>query len=84
MIVFYLMLVLIGDHGQLRAQPITSNDWIVLVAQLQSKQHRLDTDDRKFLFTMLNVLTSRDDAAPNEAQRKWLLDIERRLKTSKD
>ena len=62
------------------AQPVTSDDWVRLVVELQSKQEQFDNDDRKFLARMINILTANEHVLPDAPQRKWLLDIERRLK----
>src|SRR5262245_65650171 len=50
------------------------DDWFRLVVELERRADRLDRDDRAFLRSMINVLTTSQDAAPQPHQQRWLLD----------
>lgn len=73
-----LFLLFCSYHAQ-AAEPISSDEWVALVMQLRAREALLDKDDKQFLFRMTNILTAKDDALPDAAQRKWILDIERRV-----
>jgi hypothetical protein len=60
-----------------------SDEWFLLVTQLQAQQHRLSKPHRQFLSEMANLMASGDDAMPSATQQKWLLTIKRRLEENK-
>jgi len=53
-------------------------NWYALVAELQQKN--LDTVDRRFVDWMANHLAATDtDIEPTRKQKRWLLDVKRRM-----
>ena len=56
-----------------------SDDWLLLAFELRDKSDRLDRTDRRFIERMINLLALDDAGEPTPAQKKWLLDIKRRI-----
>ena len=81
---FALVLVLASCQMPLRnsaaapAEP--PGGWFHLVMELQAQEDQLDKTDRRFVNYMANYLSVTDiEIKPTAKQRRWLLDIKRRL-----
>jgi len=56
-----------------------SDDWLLLVMELQAKSDQLDRTDRRFVGYMANIMALDNAPDPTPLQQRWLLDIKRRL-----
>jgi hypothetical protein len=56
-----------------------SDDWFIMVVEIERHIEGLDRTDQRFVRAMVNKLTADLDATPTAPQQRWLLDIKRRI-----